>query len=235
MPTRFILTLDSGLPQDVLDSCRQACADIAGYLGEPVLLATLDADLVDDERAWIFMKTQGKGLEGVEPEFAPPPISASLEAPAALALRADGRPDWSALGDTFPEPALYGGPPQLSEENALIAPDQDDGILVLNEMVAEMRRGVMETTGLYSEPAPPSWLAISCHNRRMAAWMAAAIILENVDAKCEDEVLYVPCGSDFELEDQVASVVTVVAKVNHFWQSHIIEQESRQAAAVAQE
>jgi hypothetical protein len=55
----------------------------------------------------------------------------------------------------------------------------------------------------------------------MAAWMCAAIILENVDARCEDEILYVPASSDFELKDQVKSVITVVAKVNHYWQAHL--------------
>jgi len=57
--------------------------------------------------------------------------------------------------------------------------------------------------------------------------MCAAIILENVDAKCEDEILYVPCSPDFDLKNQVKSVITVVAKVNHYWQAHI---ESTQPA-----
>jgi len=235
MATRVILTLDSQLPEEVLNSCRQACIDLAGYLGEPILLATLDSELVDDMRAWTFMKTQGEGLEGVEPEMAAPPVDKSAPMAAAPFLyRDDGRPDWGAMWGTFCELALYGGPPHRGEDSALLAPSPEDGILVLNDMVSEMRRGIMETTGLYSEPAPPSWLAVTCHSKRMAAWMAAAIILENVDAKCEDEILYVPCGSDFELQNQVKSVITVVAKVNHYWQAHIAEQESR-AAALAQE
>jgi len=42
------------------------------------------------------------------------------------------------------------------------------------EMLAEMRRGIRETTGLYAESAEPGWLAVTCESPRMAAWMCAA-------------------------------------------------------------
>ena len=156
--------------------------------------------------------------------------------PAPFVYREDGRPDWATMWGSFCELALYGGPPHRGEDDPVEAPTTDDGTMMVTDLITEMRRGIMETTGLYSEPAPPSWLAVTCHSKRMAAWMAAAIILENVDAKCEDEILYVPAGSDFELKNQVKSVITVVAKVNHYWQAHIADQEMRQASlAQAQE
>jgi sirohydrochlorin cobaltochelatase len=137
---------------------------------------------------------------------------------ADFIYRDDGRPDWGSMWGSFCELALYGGPPHRGPDSALqfeeLAPLQ-------GEMVSELQRGVWETTGLFSEPAPPSWLAVSCSSKRMAAWMCAAIILENVDARCEDEVLYVPASADFELKDQVKSVITVVAKVHHYWQAHL--------------
>src|SRR5438309_38449 len=119
MATRVILALDSQLPAEVLDSCRQACVDLAGYLGEPILMATLDSELVDDLRAWTFMKTQGLGLEGVEPQA---PVSAAPMAAATFVYRDDGRPDWGAMWGTFCELALYGGPPHRGEDSALAAP-----------------------------------------------------------------------------------------------------------------
>lgn len=45
-----------------------------------------------------------------------------------------------------------------------------------------MRRGIWETTGLYAEATEAGWLAVTCESRTMAAWLCAAIILENVDA-----------------------------------------------------
>jgi sirohydrochlorin cobaltochelatase len=56
----------------------------------------------------------------------------------------------------------------------------------------------------------------------MAAWLCAAIILENVDARCEEERLLLPAGADFELADQVKSVITVLAKTHHYWQAHVV-------------
>lgn len=226
MSTRIVMAVDSSLPEDVQASCRAGLADLATYLNDIVLMATLEPETLDDLRAWTYMKTQGNGLEGVEPvcaDDAAAPMSA-----APFVYREDGRPDWSAMWGTFCELALYGGPPHRGAEDALEAPQSDGDTMVINDTIMELRRGIHETTGLYSEPAPPNWLAITCHSRRMAAWMAASIILENVDAKCEDEVLYVPCSSDFDLKNQVKSVITVVAKVNHYWQAHI--ESTRQAA-----
>ena len=65
---------------------------------------------------------------------------------------------------TFCDLALHGGPPQRGPESALRAPtgpsvDSD------REMLAEMRRGICETTGLYAESSiissGASWPPIS--------------------------------------------------------------------------
>jgi sirohydrochlorin cobaltochelatase len=55
----------------------------------------------------------------------------------------------------------------------------------------------------------------------MAAWLCATIILENVDARCDEERLLVPADPGFALADQVKSVITVVAKTHHYWSAHI--------------
>jgi sirohydrochlorin cobaltochelatase len=55
----------------------------------------------------------------------------------------------------------------------------------------------------------------------MAAWLCATIILENVEARCDEERLLVPAASSFALADQVKSVITVVAKTHHYWSAHI--------------
>jgi hypothetical protein len=220
MSTRILLAVDSTLPEDVQVSCRAGMEQLATYLGDIVLMATMEPEMLDDLRAWTYMKTSGGGLEGVEPVCDVVDPAAPMSA-APFVYRDDGRPDWSAMWGTFCELALYGGPPHRGADEALEAPETDSDTMIVNETIMELRRGIHETTGLYSEPAPPNWLAVTCHSKKMAAWMAASIILENVDAKCEDEVLYVPCSPDFDLKNQVKSVITVVAKVNHYWQAHI--------------
>ena len=54
-------------------------------------------------------------------------------------------------------------------------------------MLAELERGILETTGLAAAPAGPGLIAIRCESPRMAAWLCAAIILENVDARVEGD------------------------------------------------
>lgn len=59
----------------------------------------------------------------------------------------------------------------------------------------------------------------------MAAWLCATIVLENVEARFEEERLYLPAAQYFKLKDQVKSIVTVLAKTNHYWEAHIAETE----------
>jgi sirohydrochlorin cobaltochelatase len=87
-------------------------------------------------------------------------------------------------------------------------------------MRAELVRGIRETTGLVAETAEPGWVAVPCESSRMAAWLCAAIILENVEARVAGDRLLLPAGPDFRLEDQVKSVITVLAKTHHYWREH---------------
>ena len=116
---------------------------------------------------------------------------------------------WREMWTSFCGLALFGGPPHRGPESALRA-----------VTVQEIRRGIWETTGLYSEASAPGWLAVTCESPRMAAWLCATIILENVDARCDEERLLVPAERSFSLTDQVKSVVTVVAKTHHYWSAH---------------
>ena len=67
----------------------------------------------------------------------------------------------------------------------------------------------------------PGWLAITCESPKMAAWLCATIILENVAARCDEERLLVPADPSFALMDEVKSVITVVAKTHHYWTAHV--------------
>ena len=133
----------------------------------------------------------------------------------------DGRPDWGTMWQGFCELALYGGPPHRGIDEALDTPVATAGEVVRDSMIEETVRGIGETTGLTATPAPGGWLAIECDSKRMAAWLSAVIILENVDARSDGMALFVPGGNGFELKDEVKSVITVVAKSFHYWQEHI--------------
>lgn len=137
---------------------------------------------------------------------------------AAFVYRDDGRPDWQRMWESFCELALFGGPPHRGPDHGVGSTDQSPPELAEGyDPIQEIQRGILETSGLESEIADPGWLRICCANERMAAWMCATIILENVEARSSGNLLYVPARRSFTLENEVKSVITVIAKAHHYW------------------
>lgn len=48
----------------------------------------------------------------------------------------------------------------------------------------------------------------------------------NVDARSDGDLLFVPGDNGFALKDQVKSIITVVAKANHYWQEHLANESA---------
>jgi Ni2+-binding GTPase involved in maturation of urease and hydrogenase len=141
---------------------------------------------------------------------------------APFVWRPDGRPDWRVMWESFCDLALHGGPPHRGADQALRAPSAADAAAGGDDtMVAEIRRGIWETTGLFAESTAPGWIAVTCHSAGMAAWLAGAIVLENVEARFEDDRLLIPAGPGYRLDNEVKSIVTVVAKTHHYWDAHL--------------
>lgn len=208
-----------------LPDLQDFCATLSTYLQEDVGLWVIDED---DWETAIASAPSIQRLEQMDHHgepIIPLPMSA-----APFKYRDNGQPDWGAMWTGFCELALYGGPPHRGADAALVKPEVAAGDIRRDEMVDEIIRGIEETTGLIAEPAPGGWLRIACDSKRMAAWLCATIILENVDARVEGADLFVPGDAGFELKDQVKSVITVVAKSNHYWQTHIANEQGLSAA-----
>ena len=218
---RVVLVIDAALPPAAREASAEMAAALADRTGVPVTVAEVPIDAIDRARP---------GLTGADAarvrEFAPAPPEdrAAPMAAAPFLWRHDGRPDWASMWTTFCELALYGGPPHRGPESALRAPAGTDAAASAadDEMLVEIRRGIWETTGLYAEPATPGWLAVTCDSPKMAAWLCAAIILENVEARLDEDRLLLPAGAGYRLKDEVKSIVTVVAKTHHYWTTHVI-------------
>ena len=215
MAGRLLLVVDVRVPTAVHQACAELAARLADQSGLPVTVATAPVARLDAIRDSI-----GRDDDARRREYAPVPRPAEAMSSAPFLWRDDGRPDWSGMWTTFCELALYGGPPQRGPESALRAPA---GRLASSdrEMLVEMRRGIWETTGLYAESAELGWLAVTCESPTMAAWMCAAIILENVTARVDDDRLLLPAGPGYTLEDEVKSIITVAAKTHHYWSAHV--------------
>ena len=150
-----------------------------------------------------------------------PADRAAPMASAPFVWREDGRPDWHSMWTSFCDLALHGGPPHRGIEQALRGSETAGTESASDpEMLAEIRRGIWETSGLVAEPRSPGWIAVTCESRAMAEWLGAAIALENVEARVEDDRVLLPAGPRFRLEDEVKSIVTVVAKTHHYWAMH---------------
>lgn len=214
MAAPILLVVDAALPQEVYDACADAAAGLADRAGVSVTLASIPACCVDGLRPALTRAEESRTVE-----IAPAPPAAPMSA-AAFVWRDDGRPDWGAMWESFCELALYGGPPHRGPDQALEAP-AERAASADEAMLGELRRGIWETTGLYAEPGEPGWLAITCESPRMAAWLCAAIILENVDARLDDDRLLVPARDGYRLDDEVKSIITVVAKTHHYWEAHV--------------
>jgi len=153
-------------------------------------------------------------------EVRPTPPAAPMAA-APFVWRADGRPAWSEMWESFCDLALHGGPPHRGAADALRSPAPSDPVPSSDpEMLREMRRGILETTGLIVEEASTGWLAVTCDSPEMAEWLRAAIVLENVAARADGCRLLLPAGPRYRLADEVKSVITVVAKSHHYWSAH---------------
>ncbi|MGE3960363.1 MAG: hypothetical protein AB7F65_01610 [Dehalococcoidia bacterium] len=200
---------------------RELCQSFAAFLGEPVEFAYVRPELADLARLSIAPMTGDDPIEVLSPVR----VQTQGMAAADVLYTEDGRPDWGSMWESFCELAYFGGPPHRGPDSRVRAPSELPAPVPGEfDAIAEIRRGIYMTTGLFSEPADePGWLAISCRTRQMAAWMCACIILENVDARLdEQDRLLVPAGPQFTLKDEVKSVVTVVAKVAHYWQMHAL-------------
>ncbi|MGI8550030.1 MAG: hypothetical protein ACR2PL_04400 [Dehalococcoidia bacterium] len=222
MSQRIQIVVDESVSGGEIQTLEAFCTDLASFLDEPIGLAQTGAGNLKFIRATLGATRGFRYQAVIKPR---PPVSAAPMSAAPFIWKEDGRPDWAAMWTGFCELALYGGPPHRGEESALHAPEEPVEAKSDSESIIEIRRGIYETTGLFAELDEPGWIAVTCQSRKMAAWLCATIVLENVDARFEEERLFLPASPDFELKDQVKSVVTVLAKTNHYWQAHIATQE----------
>ncbi len=224
MDARMLIVADKALPFEQFQDCRELARSFANFISAPVEVVFARPEQLLAARIGAEPSPGDDPIEMIVPT---PPSLASMFS-ADFAYLPDGRPNWRAIWESFCDLALYGGPPHRGPNSTLQAPNSwgEPGDADF-DAIEELRRGIWETTGLYSEEAEePGWLVISCRSQAMAVWLAASIILENVAARFEDNRLLVPASKSFRLKDEVKSVITVVTKTYHYWTAHVIAQEA---------
>src|SRR6185369_8353720 len=128
---------------------------------------------------------------------------------AGLKYDNDGRVAWNEIWATFCDLAMAGGPPH---RGMLLEPAIGESISAqpdrYHAAAGEIARGVSLVTGLPAKVGTPGWVEVRCRTGGMAGWLARAIVMENVLASHDSEILMLPGGPDFRLEKEIKNVIT---------------------------
>lgn len=154
-------------------------------------------------------------------------ISPASMGSAKLRYDEQGRIAWGEIWRTFCHLALAGGPPHRGRLLAPVSLDEvaaSPGEYCL--VVAEIERAIGLVIELpLSEQKEAGWIGIQCLDDAMASWLVQAIVAENVYARCDGSLLFVPAGPHFRAEKEIKNVVVSVAKSCHYFLDHLeIEQ-----------
>ena len=154
-------------------------------------------------------------------------------ASAPMKYREDGEVDWGNMWDTFCVLAVEGGPPH--RDSMLHGQEDADPNSPGYEYAAqEIIRGIHEVSQLHARLDKTGWLAIPTQSAAYAKWVAEAICEENVEARSEKAILFVPVGDYFTLKGEIKNVITAVAKTTHYWIDHVPPDVKRTLALQAQ-
>ncbi len=188
---------------------------------------------VDDPSGFRQMKSRIDAIlppryQGWTDEVSAAPMSA-----ADLVFDNEGAVLWDQIfgvddpNNPYCELALAGGPSHRGELlEAVNGPDCLAEPGKYAAALAECGRGINMITGMsIVESKAPGWIGVQCDNEEMAIWLVRAIIVENVMVRREGDVMYLPVGPHYTLQDQIKSIVTVTAKTWHYWIEHITYQQ----------
>jgi hypothetical protein len=154
-------------------------------------------------------------------------VPAASMGTAGLKYDKQGQVAWGEIWTTFCHLALAGGPPHRGSFLAAVsAAEASAHPADQAAVVAEIKRAIRLSANLVAlDTEPPGWVCLRCHDDDMAAWLVRAIVAENVIARHEGEILFVPAGPSFRIEKEIKNVVVCVAKSCHYLLDHVEPEE----------
>jgi sirohydrochlorin cobaltochelatase len=153
---------------------------------------------------------------------------------AGLKYDSNGQVAWDDMWATFCDLAMAGGPPHKGTLLEPASPAEIDAQPSrYTAVVAEICRGIDMAADLPAERSPSAgWVAVPCYSEGMAGWLLRAIVMENVAAWCDSNILHLPAGPGYRLEKEIKNVVTVIAKTSHYWLGHVPRVQQRAIASL---
>jgi len=89
-------------------------------------------------------------------------------------------------------------------------------------VVNEMKRRLRKITRLAKASCQPlGWIGVRCSDELMAVWLMRAVIAENVLARREGDVLFLPASPTFTNGDKIQKVTEAFARVRQLWDIHV--------------
>ena len=150
------------------------------------------------------------------------PISNAPMAAAPMRYTPEGQVAWDEMWTDFCDLALDGGPAHRATLLEAGSPeavyDDLEGYARVQDELARGLRLVTECEVV--QEVAPGWIGLVCADSTMAAWLAEAIVVENVAARAEGRLLLVPAAPSFEVGKEIKNVITAVAKTHHYWCEH---------------
>jgi hypothetical protein len=151
---------------------------------------------------------------------------------AALKYGRDGKVAWHDTWGSFCDLAMAGGPPHKGK--LLMAASQreiDAEPERYRQVVEEICRGIEMVSFLPArQSTAPGWVRVECEAEVTAGWLARAIAMENVSARCDGKALELPAGPAYRIEKEIKNVVTSIAKTGHYWLDHTGPAQKREIA-----
>lgn len=134
-----------------------------------------------------------------------------------------GNVAWNEMWEDFCDLALAGG---ATHRSTLLEPPTPAQVAAAphkyTSVVAEIERGIGLVTNCETVTSrAQGWVGVCCHSEEMAIWLMRAIIVENVLARREGAILYLPASPNFTLKAEIKNVITVIAKTFHYWTQHV--------------
>jgi hypothetical protein len=149
---------------------------------------------------------------------------------ASLKYAPDGKVAWNDIWGSFCDLAMAGGPPHKGK--LLVAASHEEiyrDPQRYRQVVEEICRGIRMVTDMAVMPSPvPGWVRVDCDTAATAGWLARAIVMENVSARCEDTFLDLPASPGYRIEKEVKNVITAIAKTGHYWLNHTGKSRQRE-------
>lgn len=149
---------------------------------------------------------------------------------AGLKFGPDGRVAWNDIWGDFCDLALAGGPPHKGKLLRAASREEIEADPVrYRQVVEEICRGIRMVTDLAVNASPvPGWVRADCDSAVTAGWLARAIVMENVSARCEGTWLDLPAGPTYRIEKEIKNVITSIAKTGHYWLEHVSSSRQRE-------